>query len=262
MIKNTLLIIFLFLFSFCFGVDLEKMVDNIYCHKSAENLEVMEIQPKEKCDSLSDYDAALYYLYQGRYSQKIYDEESYTNFMQDTINGNFSKLKKYTPDLKKTVALYASALEKIEQAMKKEPENTEYIALKAEILSYYGILGNFSHLVKHGLAINPLAKKALKKDEKNIRAKAIKAYTKAFSTPFFGGNIKESKNLLSELLLIEETLTRDQKFNTYTTLAYIHIRQGDTEGASQYIEKANQLYPNSVLLSVLRNFNENPSLLK
>ena len=175
--------------------------------------------------------------------------ESYTEFMEDTIGSNVTNLKKYTPDLPYTLSLYEKAMQFIDLAIEEDP-NAENFAIKAEITSYYGVLGNLIHIIKYGTQIDDITKKALKIDPENFRALAILAYTKTFSPRIIGGNLNMAYEILTWLPY--EKLTKDQKFNCDTTLAYYYFKQDDPINANKRLNMANEVYPNSVLIEVLR----------
>lgn len=254
--KISMLFLFPFLFLpallFSLSVDLfQPMIDFIYCAPDLEP-DTVPVFSESKIASLPPAKQALYYLYQARISQKIRDPKTYAAFMKDTIESNVTQLKTYTPDLACTRKLYEKGLSAIEKAISADP-SAENIAIKAELVSYYGVLGGLTHIIRYGTAITPLAKKALAIDPDNFRALAVLAYTKTFSPRIIGGDLNLAHRILTHLPY--ESLDKDQKFNCDTTLAYCYFKHHDIPNAYLRLDMANAVYPNSVLINVLRTMN-------
>ncbi len=229
-------------------INFQPLIDYIYCAPEQEPEVIPTLDPSQ-IDLISNSQKALYYLYLGRISQKIKTLDEYKLFFQYTIKANITKLKNFTSDLPLTLSYYESAIAFINAAINEDP-SAENIAIKAEIMSYYGLLGNLGHIMKNGTSIAPLVKRSLKSDSSNLRALTALIYTKAFSPPIVGGNLKEAKTLLDRLPY--EALSKDQQYNVNTTLTYYYLKNKDEKNAQLHLERANSIYPDSILIFVLR----------
>lgn len=227
-------------------------MDNLYCPHSGENQ--LLISDSLSIETLSSEEKALYYYYQGRLTQKFSSEEEFALYLKDMLKGKLLSLQNYFPNLDKTVEYYRNALVQINISLG-ESSSADKIAIKAEIMSHYSLLDNFRQMIDIGLKVEPTANEALQLDSENTRALMVLASAKVFAPRLYGGNPEKGIEILSSLVKkFELTMTKEQQFNAYTGIAFSYIRQNKKNKANKWLRKADEVYPDSLLISVLDNW--------
>jgi len=227
---------------------LTPLVDQIYCPiNENKKIEILDTNRFE-----TSYQKASYYYYLGRLSQKFCTEKDFHSYLQDMLKGKLLSLQNYFPQLSQTIEYYKLALVEIDKEIEKNP-SAEAIALKAEIMSHFSLLKDFGQIVDIGLKVEPTAKQALKKDPENVRANMVIAAAMVFAPRLYGGNPSKGIKTLKEVIKLDN-LSREQQFNAYSGIAFSYIRLKEPQKAQPWIKKANEVYPDSLLVHVLANW--------
>lgn len=230
------------------------MVSILYCSPEDESdfSHFQSITP----ELMTDYEKALYYYYQGRYVQKFKSKRDYSRYLKDMLRGKVLSLQHYTKDVDRAIACYKQALQYIDSE-KKKANSAELTALKAEVMSHYSLIERFKLIVELGLAVEPTAQEALNLDPNNIRAQMVIASARAYSPKIYGGDPEEGILLFTQMISSKKSrnrLTDEQLFNVYAGIAFSWLRKRDPDQARPWLKKAGRIYPDSLLLTVLNEW--------
>lgn len=150
--------------------------------------------------------------------------------------------------IQKAINYLESSLDWASKAIKTKPTAQGYLAY-AESLAQLCPLKSTSFLLTNALKIPSISKKALKLDNRLGAARYLVCCTITYA-PKPLSNLNKAEKTFNEILK-NDNLDKEDCFNIYRSLGYIHYQQKDYTEADKWFEMAAKIYPyNKFLLSM------------
>lgn len=120
-------------------------------------------------------------------------------------------------------------------------ESAEAWQMRAENLSQNCLTRSTSYVMSNGPNVEKFSKNALALNKRNASAQYMIACRWVYApSPF--NNFRRGMDMLNAILT-EADVEKDDRFNIYISIAYVHTKQKNISQARSFIQKALEIYP-------------------
>lgn len=184
------------------------------------------------------------YFYFGMYTMGEYDFDSVQNIksMTDTSDNQKNLSEQAKQRKEKAASYFDRAIDLADKALKIRSGSDAYL-IKTMALSSNCTVKNTGYVIRNGLSVGSLAKKAINKDELNATAHYYQ-YAQDLYAPAFFANYKNGLKKMKEFNA--STTLRKEKFDHYffiTGMAYGYYKLNDKANALKCYKEALKIYP-------------------
>lgn len=169
-----------------------------------------------------------------------------TNYCKDMLSGTVHIKNNYTrPD--EVIYYHDQAVELLEENIKNRDDDKDYALLSATI-GDLSLVKNMAYTISNMSVINKHAKKSLEINANNTQASIILGISKAYPARIWGGKPKNAVKELEQILEAKEFKKNEIDLTLiYNGLAFAYARLGNYSLATEYTEKALELFPTNYL---------------
>lgn len=153
-------------------------------------------------------------------------------------------------NIPQAITYLQNSMDLAEESIEIKPTAQGYIALGESLAQICPIMPT-SYLIANGLKVGNIAKKALKLDNRLGAARYLVCSIIAYApVPF--RNFSKAEEIYLEILE-KDKIDKEDCFNTYISLGYIHYQKKEFSEADKWFELAAEIYPHNKFLQSLQS---------